>query len=95
MSGQNYVKCSISKIMEYQTMLSRARTDLLKSIDLMEKAIKKVSQTWQDDVFTSIRIPLQKSDVKLQSELESLKNQVMKRLEVQERWLREYEKTAR
>lgn len=95
MSGQNYVKCSISKITEYQTMLTRSRTDLLKSIDLMENAIKKVSQSWQDDVFMSIRIPLQKSDVKLQGELESLKTQVMKRLEVQERWLREYKKTAR
>ncbi len=95
MSGQNYVKCSISKIMEYQRMLSRSRTDLLKSIDLMENAIKKVSQSWQDDVFMSIKIPLQKSDVKLQSELESLKTQVMKRLEVQERWLREYKKTTR
>ena len=94
MSGQNYVKCSISKITEYQTMLTRSRTDLLKSIDLMENAIKKVSQSWQDDVFMSIRIPLQKSDVKLQGELESLKTQVMKRLEVQERWLREYKKTA-
>ena len=95
MSGQNYVKCSISKITEYQTMLTRSRTDLLKSIDLMENAIKKVSQSWQDDVFMSIRVPLQKSDVKLQGELESLKTQVMKRLEVQERWLREYKKTAR
>jgi len=95
MSGQSYVKCSISKIIEYQRMLSRSRTDLLKSIDLMENAIKKVSQSWQDDVFMSIRIPLQKSDAKLQSELESLKIQVMKRLEVQERWLMEYKKTAR
>ena len=95
MSGQNYVKCSISKITEYQTMLTRSRTDLLKSIDLMENAIKKVSQSWQDDVFMAIRIPLQKSDIKLQGELESLKTQVMKRLEVQERWLREYKKTAR
>ena len=95
MSGQNYVKCSISKIIEYQRMLSRSRTDLLKSIDLMENAIKKVSQSWQDDVFMSIRIPLQKSDAKLQSELESLKIQVMKRLEVQERWLMEYKKTTR
>ena len=95
MSGQNYVKCSISKIIEYQRMLSRSRTDLLKSIDLMENSIKKVSQSWQDDVFMSIRIPLQKSDAKLQSELESLKIQVMKRLEVQERWLMEYKKIAR
>lgn len=95
MSGQNYVKCSISKIIEYQRMLSRSRTDLLKSIDLMENSIKKVSQSWQDDVFMSIKIPLQKSDAKLQSELESLKIQVMKRLEVQERWLMEYKKTAR
>lgn len=95
MSGQNYVKCSISKIIEYQRMLSRSRTDLLKSIDLMENSIKKVSQSWQDDVFMSIRIPLQKSDAKLQSELESLKIQVMKRLEVQGRWLMEYKKTAR
>ena len=95
MSGQNYVKCSISKIIEYQRMLSRSRTDLLKSVDLMENAIKKVSQSWQDDVFMSIRIPLQKSDAKLQSELESLKIQVMKRLEVQERWLMEYKKTTR
>lgn len=95
MSGENYVKCSISKIIEYQRMLSRSRTDLLKSIDLMENAIKRVSQSWQDDVFMSIRIPLQKSDAKLQSELESLKIQVMKRLEVQERWLMEYKKTAR
>ena len=95
MSGQNYVKCSISKIMEYQTLLSRSRADLLESIDLMENAIKKVSQSWQDDVFMSIRIPLHKSDVKFQSELESLKDQVMTRLRVQEAWLRDYKKTAR
>jgi len=95
MASQNFVKCSISKIVQYQDRLSRARTELLKAIESMENGIKKVSQSWQDDVFESIKMPLQKADVRLQGELEELKTQVMTRLKVQEDWLREYGKTAR
>lgn len=95
MSSQNFVKCSLPKIREYQTMVSRVRTDLIKSIELMEQGIKKVSQSWKDKVFVSIKDPLQKSDERLKTELEALKAQVMKRLEVQERWLEDYLKTAR
>lgn len=95
MSSQNFVKCSLSRITEYQTMVSRVRADLIKSIELMEQGIKKVSQSWQDEVFASIKDPLQKSDMRLQAEIESLKSQIIKRLEEQERWLRDYLKTTR
>lgn len=95
MASQNFVKCSISKIVQYQDMLSLARTELLKAIESMENGIKKVSQSWQDDVFESIKMPLQKADVRLQRELEELKTQVMTRLKVQEAWLIDYGKTAR
>ena len=95
MSSQNFVKCSISKLNQYQAMISRERSDLIRSIDMMEQSIRKVSQSWRDSVFMDIKVPLQKSDSKLVEELEALKTQVMKRLEVQERWLREYRRTAR
>lgn len=95
MASSNYVKCSVSKIVEYQRSVSQVRSNLINSIEMMEQAIKKVAQSWQDEVFTSIKIPLQKSDARLQTELDSLKGQVMKRLAAQEVWLRDYLKTVR
>lgn len=95
MSSQNFVKCSITKLTQYQSMLSREYADLVSSIDMMERAIRKVSQSWQDDVFASIKAPLQKSDMRLRDELETLKTQVMTRLKVQEKWLHDYKRTVR
>lgn len=93
--AKNFVKCSISKIREYQTMLKRSHADLIKSIEVMEHAIRKVEPSWQDDVFASIKEPLRRSDNRLQAELETLKSQVGRRLEEQEKWLDDYLKTAR